>query len=157
MGAKIQCSTCYVAYHPLCARMAGLRMEIQERQDAAGGVRLISYCPRHCTPKPEQSGAHAGSISGRYCCVGMCFCWRFCFCEAGEGVLCWVIACTEVASGSLILLNSFLTMLSLRLAQQGWQELIVVWKVILICSIMSQVQAVAVDAFSYTARLSYTA
>eukprot|EP00891_Asterochloris_glomerata_P002152 jgi/Astpho2/2152/fgenesh1_pg.00040_%23_10_t len=56
VGAKIQCSTCYVAYHPLCARMAGLRMEIQERQDAAGGVRLISYCPRHCTPKPEQSG-----------------------------------------------------------------------------------------------------
>ena len=27
-GAKIQCSSCYTAYHPLCARIAGLHMEI---------------------------------------------------------------------------------------------------------------------------------
>ena len=23
MGAKIQCNSCYTAYHPLCARLAG--------------------------------------------------------------------------------------------------------------------------------------
>ena len=90
VGAKIQCSTCYVAYHPLCARMAGLRMEIQERQDAAGGVRLISYCPRHCTPKPEQSGAHAGPTFGRYCFASMWFV-----------ASCCVITCIEAASDSL--------------------------------------------------------
>lgn len=26
MGAKIQCTTCYTAYHPLCARIAGAQL-----------------------------------------------------------------------------------------------------------------------------------
>ena len=34
MGAKIQCTSCYTAYHPLCARIAGLHMEIL---DGEGG------------------------------------------------------------------------------------------------------------------------
>lgn len=34
VGAKIQCTSCYTAYHPLCARIAGLHMEIL---DGEGG------------------------------------------------------------------------------------------------------------------------
>ena len=58
VGAKIQCTSCYTAYHPLCARIAGLHMEIVDQgQDGADGpVRLISYCPRHCTARPEIAG-----------------------------------------------------------------------------------------------------
>lgn len=35
MGAKIQCTSCYTAYHPLCARIAGLHMEMLDGNDAA--------------------------------------------------------------------------------------------------------------------------
>ena len=79
-------------------------MEIQERQDAAGGVRLISYCPRHCTPKPEQSGAHAGSASGGCCLVGLWLCWQLCV--PSIGALCCLITCPEVGPGSLKLFSS---------------------------------------------------
>lgn len=55
---QVQCTSCYAAYHPLCGRLAGLHMNIDEGvgegPDAA--VRLISYCARHCTPRPELSG-----------------------------------------------------------------------------------------------------
>ena len=33
-GAKIQCTSCYTAYHPLCARIAGLHMEIMDGSEA---------------------------------------------------------------------------------------------------------------------------
>lgn len=59
MGAKIQCLQCYSTYHPLCARMAGLHMEMQEgRAGPTGPWRLVTYCPRHCKPRPELSGVH---------------------------------------------------------------------------------------------------
>ena len=56
MGAKIQCSTCYASYHPLCARIAGLHMEITDGPSPDSPVRLVSFCHRHCTAKPELSG-----------------------------------------------------------------------------------------------------
>ena len=56
MGAKIQCSTCYASYHPLCARIAGLHMEITDGPGSDSAVHLVSFCPRHCTAKPELSG-----------------------------------------------------------------------------------------------------
>ena len=57
VGAKIQCTSCYTAYHPLCGRIAGLHMEMVDGEGGPEGpVRLISYCPRHCTPKPQLSG-----------------------------------------------------------------------------------------------------
>ena len=56
VGAKIQCSTCYSSYHPLCARIAGLHMEITDGPSPDSPVRLVSFCPRHCTAKPELSG-----------------------------------------------------------------------------------------------------
>ena len=58
VGAKIQCNNCYTAYHPLCARMAGLYMNMVDGSDGHedGAVRLISYCPKHCTPHPELAG-----------------------------------------------------------------------------------------------------
>lgn len=58
VGAKIQCNNCYTAYHPLCARMAGLYMNMVDASDGQdeGAVRLISYCPKHCTPHPELAG-----------------------------------------------------------------------------------------------------
>lgn len=58
VGAKIQCNNCYTAYHPLCARMAGLYMNMVDASDGQedGSVRLISYCPKHCTPHPELAG-----------------------------------------------------------------------------------------------------
>ena len=59
-GAKIQCTSCYTAYHPLCGRMAGLHMEIVDGAEGVDGpVKLVSYCPKHCTPRPELSGAHS--------------------------------------------------------------------------------------------------
>lgn len=61
VGAKIQCSSCYTAYHPLCARIAGLYMNMVDASEGQedGAVRLISYCPKHCTPHPELAGQPA--------------------------------------------------------------------------------------------------
>ena len=58
VGAKIQCNSCYTAYHPLCARMAGLFMNMVDPSDGQeeGAVKLLSYCPKHCTPHPELAG-----------------------------------------------------------------------------------------------------
>jgi hypothetical protein len=37
VGAKVQCTSCYTAYHPLCARYAGLHMEIMDNNDGSDG------------------------------------------------------------------------------------------------------------------------
>ncbi|KAF5834664.1 hypothetical protein DUNSADRAFT_8546 [Dunaliella salina] len=66
MGAKIQCTSCYTAYHPLCARMAGLQMEMVEPPPGAvdAGLQIISYCPKHCRPQPHLSGVQPLRDSG---------------------------------------------------------------------------------------------
>ena len=53
-GAKVQCESCYTAYHPLCGRIAGLQLDTTDRPD--GTPRLTTYCARHCTPHPQLSG-----------------------------------------------------------------------------------------------------
>ncbi|XP_076937993.1 histone-lysine N-methyltransferase ATX2-like [Bidens hawaiensis] len=62
-GACIQCSnnTCYVAYHPLCARAAGFCAELAdsdrlqlapiEEDEENQCIRLLSFCKRH-SPNP---------------------------------------------------------------------------------------------------------
>ena len=44
-GAIIQCHECYVAFHPLCARMSGFEMRTIETDD--GMVECRAYCARH--------------------------------------------------------------------------------------------------------------
>jgi hypothetical protein len=44
------------AYHPLCARRAGLHMEMAEPAVPNGPLQLITFCPRHCKPRPGTSG-----------------------------------------------------------------------------------------------------
>ena len=61
MGAKIQCSSCYTSYHPLCARIAGLHMEITDGPGPDSAVKLVSFCPKHCQAKPELSGIQVNS------------------------------------------------------------------------------------------------
>ncbi|CAA0373926.1 Histone-lysine N-methyltransferase ATX1 [Arabidopsis thaliana] len=53
-GACIQCSnnSCRVAYHPLCARAAGLCVELEndmsvEGEEADQCIRMLSFCKRH--------------------------------------------------------------------------------------------------------------
>jgi hypothetical protein len=45
------------AFHPLCARMAGLPMELRESKDPSKPLQLVTFCYKHCTPKPEKAGA----------------------------------------------------------------------------------------------------
>ena len=44
MGAIIQCHSCYVAFHPLCARMMGYEMQVAEVEDR---YEYRAYCARH--------------------------------------------------------------------------------------------------------------
>ncbi|CAK7348099.1 unnamed protein product [Dovyalis caffra] len=65
-GACIQCSnnTCRVAYHPLCARAAGLCVELEDEDrlyllsldedDADQCIRLLSFCKKHRQPSNER-------------------------------------------------------------------------------------------------------
>ncbi|KAG5231903.1 histone-lysine N-methyltransferase [Salix suchowensis] len=65
-GACIQCSnnTCRVAYHPLCARAAGLCVELEDEDrlyllsldedDADQCIRLLSFCKKHRQPLNER-------------------------------------------------------------------------------------------------------
>ncbi|WCJ41500.1 Histone-lysine N-methyltransferase ATX2 [Euphorbia peplus] len=65
-GACIQCSnnTCRVAYHPLCARAAGLCVELEdeervhlltvEDEELDQCIRLLSYCKKHKQPSNER-------------------------------------------------------------------------------------------------------
>ncbi|KAG6667557.1 hypothetical protein CIPAW_01G108600 [Carya illinoinensis] len=66
-GACIQCSnnTCYVAYHPLCARAAGLCVELEDEDrlyllavdddEEDQCIRLLSFCKKHRQPSNERS------------------------------------------------------------------------------------------------------
>ncbi|KAL5082746.1 hypothetical protein RYX36_011167 [Vicia faba] len=67
-GACIQCSnnSCRVAYHPLCARAAGLCVELENEDrlhllslddDEDQCIRLLSFCKRHRQPSHEHSVA----------------------------------------------------------------------------------------------------
>ncbi|XP_065866226.1 histone-lysine N-methyltransferase ATX2-like isoform X2 [Euphorbia lathyris] len=65
-GACIQCSnnTCRVAYHPLCARAAGLCVELEdeervhlltvEDEEVDQCIRLLSFCKKHRQPSNER-------------------------------------------------------------------------------------------------------
>ncbi|GAB2272675.1 hypothetical protein Dimus_007498 [Dionaea muscipula] len=64
-GACIQCSnsTCRVAYHPLCARAAGLCVELEDEDrlhlisvddDEEQCIRLLSFCKKHKQPSHER-------------------------------------------------------------------------------------------------------
>ncbi|KAJ3693265.1 hypothetical protein LUZ60_008745 [Juncus effusus] len=64
-GACIQCShyTCRVAYHPLCARAAGLCVELENEdkfhllpleEEEEHCIRLLSYCKKHRQPSKER-------------------------------------------------------------------------------------------------------
>eukprot|EP00967_Tisochrysis_lutea_P147703 scaffold281048_cov22-Tisochrysis_lutea.AAC.3 len=77
MGAKIQCTSCYTAYHPLCARMAGLQMEMVEPPPGVvdAGLQIISYCPKHCRPQPHLSDHFASTAGCNRTCQG---CRPFC-------------------------------------------------------------------------------
>ncbi|GAB2235555.1 hypothetical protein Droror1_Dr00025983 [Drosera rotundifolia] len=82
-GACIQCSnsTCRVAYHPLCARAAGLCVELEDEDrlhlislddDDDQCIRLISFCkkhkqPSHDRPNVNQRNAHNAFPSTSYC------------------------------------------------------------------------------------------
>ena len=37
--------------------MAGLHMELREAKEAGRPLQLVTFCHRHCTPKPEKAGA----------------------------------------------------------------------------------------------------
>lgn len=68
-GACIQCSnnTCYAAYHPLCARAAGLCVELEDEDrlhllsvddDVEGQcIRFLSFCKKHKQPSNDRSAA----------------------------------------------------------------------------------------------------
>jgi len=37
--------------------MAGLPMELRESKDPSKPLQLVTFCYKHCTPKPEKAGA----------------------------------------------------------------------------------------------------
>ena len=67
MGAGIQCTECFTAYHPLCARMAGYYMEIREAGGKRAGAALdyVSYCDKHRKPQPGETGLSRPGAVGR--------------------------------------------------------------------------------------------
>ncbi|KAH1047126.1 hypothetical protein J1N35_037910 [Gossypium stocksii] len=78
-GACIQCSnpTCRVAYHPLCARAAGLCVELEDEDrlfllsvdedDEDQCIRLLSFCKKHRQPSNDRvaSDERFGRIAQR--------------------------------------------------------------------------------------------
>lgn len=54
VGGKIQCTSCFSTFHPLCGRMAGVKMELRPGKN--GNVDRHCLCPRHCKPQPHMSG-----------------------------------------------------------------------------------------------------
>lgn len=85
MGAKIQCSSCYTSYHPLCARIAGLHMEITDGPGPDSAVKLVSFCPKHCQAKPELSGIQVTSIGKNL------FCFCIAPCDASMRHVHWIM------------------------------------------------------------------
>ncbi|KAI4334802.1 hypothetical protein L6164_013511 [Bauhinia variegata] len=77
-GACIQCSnnSCRVAYHPLCARAAGLCVELEDEdrlyvlsldEDEDQCVRLLSFCWRHRQPNGHSVGDERIKRVGGHC------------------------------------------------------------------------------------------
>ncbi|GMH29110.1 hypothetical protein Nepgr_030953 [Nepenthes gracilis] len=78
-GACIQCSnsTCRVAYHPLCARAAGLCVELEDEDrlhlmsvdddEEEQCIRLLSFCKKHRQPTHER--ANLGEWFGQNACA----------------------------------------------------------------------------------------
>ena len=66
MGAGIQCTECFTAYHPLCARMAGYYMEIRETGGKRAGAALeyVSYCDKHRKPQLGETGLSRPGAGG---------------------------------------------------------------------------------------------
>ncbi|KAE8673867.1 Histone-lysine N-methyltransferase ATX1 [Hibiscus syriacus] len=74
-GACIQCSnpTCRVAYHPLCARAAGLCVELEDEDrlfllsvdedDEDQCIRLLSFCKKHRQPSNDRVEASDERVS----------------------------------------------------------------------------------------------
>lgn len=54
-GAKLQCQECYVAFHPICARLAGLEMRVTEVGPDLP-PRISTLCHRHGSVQPHLSG-----------------------------------------------------------------------------------------------------
>jgi hypothetical protein len=69
-GAKVQCESCFTAYHPLCGRIAGFHLEAADAADG-GDPRFATYCGRHRKPRPELSGTLAAprTASSRQTCL----------------------------------------------------------------------------------------
>ncbi|XP_068664824.1 histone-lysine N-methyltransferase ATX2-like [Aristolochia californica] len=79
-GSCIQCSksTCRVAYHPLCARAAGLCVELEDEDklhltsmdedEDQQCIRLLSFCKKHRQPSNERpSGVEGKMLAARNC------------------------------------------------------------------------------------------
>lgn len=67
VGACIQCSvsTCKTAYHVTCAFQHGLEMRaIIEEGNAEDGVKLRSYCLKHCNAKGKKEKGTNNNGSG---------------------------------------------------------------------------------------------
>lgn len=56
VGAKVQCSKCYTAFHPLCGRVRGLRMEMLDPPAPNMPLVTLLHCHKHCTPAPGTFG-----------------------------------------------------------------------------------------------------
>lgn len=74
-GACIQCSnsTCRVAYHPLCARVSGYCVELEDEDrlhlisvdedEEEQCIRLLSFCKKHKQPSNDRSDEGVGKSS----------------------------------------------------------------------------------------------
>ena len=57
VGAKVQCTKCYSAFHPLCGRMAGFVMEMNEGPGGPDAPLVqLCLCPKHGKPRPHLAG-----------------------------------------------------------------------------------------------------